>query len=154
MVITGSGADMYLLFYKGTKENPKSTWVDNTICQVTQSKFSHVELAYRRTKDVYHCWSSSPRDGGVRQKDIDISSGKWEVVNIKRKQVKSEDWFMFEAATSTGYDYLGVVGTVIQYNWFNSKDKWFCSEIVAEALGKPESWRYSPEDLHKIYNVR
>ena len=51
---------MKLAFYKA-----KGDWVDLLIRVFTNSKYSHVEIVH--IKDWY---SSSPRDGGVRVKQI------------------------------------------------------------------------------------
>lgn len=140
---------MYLLFYKGTKkENPDSTFWDRFICAVTHSRFSHVELAISETEYRYICWSSSTRDHGVRKMYLLKDSEHWEAVPIESKNI-SEMLFLQENGKL--YDYLGLIGTVIQVPWFSRKRKWFCSEIIAEALGLENSWSYSPEDLYRLY---
>jgi hypothetical protein len=133
---------MQLLFYKGKYGN---FW-DKFICLVTSSQYSHVEASFSINSEGYHyCWSSSPRDGGVRQTRI-LVDDHWDILNIPNI---SEQIFIQEKGKQ--YDYVGLIGTVIQVPWFSRQRKWFCSEIVAEALGLKDSWKYSPEDLYQIY---
>ena len=132
---------MKLLFYKGTKSNPSSTIWDNIICFVTNSKYSHVELSFglsfEWTNNYYRCWSSSTRDNGVREKWIDTSDGHWTIIDVDRCDIGEG---FFENQEGFGYDYTGLIGTVIPLSIFSSKYKWFCSEIIAEYLGINNSW--------------
>lgn len=132
---------MKLLFYKGKYGN---LW-DKFICLVSFSEYSHVEVSFGSVDGYHRCWSSSPRDGGVRQARI-LVDDHWDSIEIPNI---SEQLFLQEKGKS--YDYLGLIGTVIQFPWFSRKRKWFCSEIIAEAIGLKDSWRYSPEDLYLIY---
>lgn len=61
-----------LAFYKG-----KGNWVDLLIRVFTHSKYSHVEIVHN--KDWY---SSSPRDGGVRVKQIVDDGNGWDFVEV------------------------------------------------------------------------
>ena len=131
-----------LAFYKGRYGN---IW-DKFICLVTRSKYSHVELVYGQRGSIYKCWSSSTYDGGVRLKWMHLDD-KWDIINIP-DQV-SEKLFIQENRKE--YDYIGLLGTVIKHQIFSRRRKWFCSEIVAEALGLKDSWKYTPEDLYKMY---
>lgn len=63
---------MKLAFYKG-----KGNWVDLLIRVFTHSKYSHVEIVHN--KDWY---SSSPRDGGVRVKQIVDDGNGWDFVEV------------------------------------------------------------------------
>lgn len=145
---------MHLLFYKGTKEeNPKATIWDRIICFVTSSRFSHVEISFENIQGAYRCMSSSFRDHGVREKWIDTSSGRWVIVDISSKyenQAGIEGWI--RGNIGKAYDFFGLLGTVITIPVFSSATKWFCSEIIAEALELNNSWSYSPEDLYKLFN--
>lgn len=128
---------MTLNFYIGAN----GTIWDKFICAVTRSKFSHVELVFSNGLS----WSSSTRDGGVRQANIRYTD-HW--VSIPCPTV-SEKLFLQEKGNQ--YDYIGLLGTVIKTSIFSSKHKWFCSEIIAEALGLENSWKYTPEDLYQLY---
>jgi hypothetical protein len=136
-----------LLFYKGTKaENPDTTIWDRVICLVTGSRFSHIELSVRSYGTVHDCYSSSTRDNGVRFARIDISSDHWVQVPIS----KAVDITWLNTKLGQKYDYIGLIGSVLNVNWFYSKRKWFCSELIAAALGLSDPEFYTPEDLFKV----
>ena len=138
---------MKLLFYKGTKlENPSSTLWDNLICYITGSRFSHVELSTYDSFNSHMCWSASNRDGGVRYVRIEVKDN-WEILDLPVH--KDPNWFFQHR--SKKYDYLGLIGTIIHLPFFSSKNKWFCSEIIAEFIGLKDSWKYTPEDLYQLY---
>lgn len=138
---------MKLLLYKGTKlENPNSTLWDNLICFITRSRFSHVELSYYDSLGSHMCWSASTRDNGVRLACIEAKDN-WEVLDLHID--KNPEWFFQHRYKP--YDYLGLLGTIIKLPFFSSKNKWFCSEIIAEFLGLKDSWKYTPEDLYRVY---
>jgi hypothetical protein len=128
-----------LIFFKGEY----GTFWDNFICFVTNSKYSHVEYML----DSGKCWSSSNRDGGVRFTYIDTSSGHWD--ELKCPSV-SDCLFLQEKGKK--YDYLGLIGTIIKSPIFSRQRKWFCSEIVAEAMGLQHSWKYTPQMLYEKYS--
>ena len=130
-----------LAFFKGSLG---TVW-DRFICLITRSNYSHVELVYEERGNMYKCWSSSTRDDGVRQKWIQVTN-HWDIIECPNV---SEQLFLQEQGKP--YDYIGLIGTIIPFPIFSRRRKWFCSEIVAEALGLKDSWRYSPEDLYKKY---
>lgn len=145
---------MKILFYKGTKrENDKAHFVDRLICVITSSRYSHVELSFeQRGSYIHRCWSSSIRpDGyGVREKWIDTSTGHWDI--IETSMSCTEDLFFKER--NSKYDFIGLLGTIFNTKIFSSDHKWFCSEIIAEALGIEKSWQQSPQDLFERFNRR
>ena len=137
----------YILFYKGTRlENEKATWWDRFICFVTGSRFSHVEIAWLKQDNVYTCYSASPRDGGVRSTRVNYNTGHWYV--IETGEAAS---LVIISNLGKRYDYIGLIGAVVKLPWFSSKDKWFCSEIIAETLGLKDSWKFTPEDLFRHF---
>jgi len=133
---------MQLLFYKGRA----SIW-DKFICLITASPYSHVEVVdYIDNYNNYVCWSADAWDGVVRNKSISFNPAKWELVKIK-DSINTIDWF--EQHRNKKYDFLGLLCTITKISLFNTKDKWFCSEIVAEYLGYRDSWKYTPAKLYK-----
>lgn len=132
-----------LIFYKGSA--PHATMWDKLICLVTNSKYSHVEISFENIDESYKCWSSSNRDGGIRTKWIQIDKESWDIFPIVSEI--NEEWFLQHK--SEKYDYIGLLGTLTNTDWFSSSTKWFCSECIAEVLGLKDSWKYSPEDLYK-----
>lgn len=63
----------------------RGNWVDRAIRHATGSAYSHVELLApyegRRTKTM-RAISSSPRDGGVRVKEITFHPARWSFVDL------------------------------------------------------------------------
>ncbi|PVX40516.1 hypothetical protein C8D76_10389 [Pasteurella langaaensis DSM 22999] len=153
---------VYLALYKGNRSGTgfevwKSRLGDWLTRNLTRGKYSHCEIAIKRQRwlsgshyeheIVYDCYSSSIRDGGVRCKQIDIDSGKWDLIPLKdvtEQQIKQ----YFEKTKGKKYDWLGAIGVVLKCN--QDKRKYFCSEFCAESLGFGEAWRFSPNDLSAI----
>ena len=136
-----------LLFYKGTKaENPRATLLDRVICLVTASRFSHIELSLGDDGRFHRCVSSSTRDGGVRYTTIDTASGHWLIENTSR--VADISWL--DKQKGLPYDYIGLLGTVTGLSIFNSAGKWFCSELLAEALDIDKPYTQTPESIYRI----
>lgn len=131
---------MRLAFYRGPADDWLHTLGHWLVCLFTFSRYSHVELV---TSDGW-CWSSSYRDGGVRRKRIDLTSGKWDVVDIGGDEPKAVAWFF--AHNGQHYDWLGIVRFVLPFAK-QRPGEYFCSEAVATALGLPEPDRMTPEDL-------
>ena len=127
-----------LAFYKG-----KGNWVDLLIRVFTNSKYSHVEIVIN--KDWY---SSSPRDGGVRVKQIinDGNSSDFVEVEIDKERLYQK----YREYKGRGYDFKGILlSNVLPIGW-HSKNKMTCSEFCADVLGYSEPEMYSPERLYKI----
>lgn len=122
-----------IAFYKG-----RGDFFDSAIRWRTQSAVSHCEMVVGGK-----CYSSSPRDGGVRCKEINLDDGKWLVLAtplVNQVAVRS----LFDITQGDGYDWVGaVVGQGFAARAHDA-GKWFCSEWCARAMGFPEPWRYSP----------
>lgn len=140
-----------LAFYKGTlDENPGALLFDRLTCWRTGSRFSHCELVEvpNRQGIAQLCCSSSFRDKGVRSKWIDLTSGRWVLVEVPSLKVEPAlHWFMEHAGAP--YDWFGLLGWVFPWR-VSMREWWFCSEACAEALGLPESWKTSPGDLYRV----
>ena len=132
-----------LLFYKG--RHPGSSIWDKLICFATNSEFSHVELSLQSDGNAYHCWSSSFMDGGVRGKIITIDPAKWVIVDCDRP-VNTE---VLISQIGKKYDYIGLIGTLIKIRIFESSNKWFCSELIATALGMENAWQQTPKSIYE-----
>ena len=128
-----------LAFYKG-----KGNLVDLLIRVFTNSKYSHVEIVIN--KDWY---SSSPRDGGVRIKQIVDDGNSWDFIEVDID--KERLYEKYREYRGRGYDFKGILlSNILPIGW-HSKDKVTCSEFVADALGYIEPSKYSPQDvLNKI----
>lgn len=131
-------AKIYLALYKGRKTGwtPKaivarlSDWLTR---KLTKGQYSHCEIAVnqRRIQGHYHCeewyecYSSSIRDGGVRCKQIDVDSNKWDLIpldSVTEAQVKQ----FFEQTQGKKYDWLGALGVVFKTK--QRGNRYFCSE--------------------------
>lgn len=130
---------------------------DKAISWWTKGPYSHCELVLPNGQ----CFSSSPRDGGVRIKDIDLTDGKWDIWTLKIDSdgdiARIVEWG--RQHLGKGYDWFGVFGFVFA-PFHQEKDKWFCSEVIAAALqsqgyllGASPS-RLSPTDLYNELNRR
>ncbi|MBR0574060.1 MULTISPECIES: enoyl-CoA hydratase [Pasteurellaceae] len=144
---------IYIAFYKG-----KGNLIDRIVRFFTKGKYSHCELVVKKIEPesgyhyeystVYDCYSSSPRDGGVRCKQINVENGNWdlkEVKNITEQDIKC----YFEKTKGIRYDFCGAIGVTLLIN--QDKNKIFCSEWVFNCLFNSENgWRFSPNDLDAI----
>lgn len=139
-----------LAFYIGWGGTWRDRLIDGAIRLGTLSRVSHVELIAGRADlgSVALCWSSSPRDGCVRSKPIYLDPDKWLLVEAaadadRAVAVMSQHW-------GQGYDALGAVLSPLRLPVrVVGHDRWFCSEIVAEALGWPDPWRWSPARMYR-----
>lgn len=154
------GNQIYLALYKGRSKN-LIEWVEDWLIRVfTKGQYSHCEIAVKKSKDTNHynldewfeCYTSSPRDGGVRCKVIDVDNrDKWDLIplnNVTESQIKA----FFEQTKGKKYDLLGAIGVVFKNR--QRTDKYFCSEWCAELLGFKEPWRFSPNDLSVVVKSR
>lgn len=148
--------NVYLALYKGRAKNWRERLVDWLIRKATKGKYSHCEIAVKKSqiKDHYHreewyeCYSSSPRDGGVRCKVIDVSDlSKWDLIpltNVPEAQIKA----FYHNTKGKKYDLSGALG--IAFGSKQMRDKYFCSEWCWEALYNTDGWRFSPNHLPPI----
>lgn len=135
-----------LAFYVG-----RGNCGDRAIRMATRSIFSHVELLApyegARGKHMLSI-SSSPRDGGVREKLIDFNPSRWTFVDL-------EPWHQ-DRAYETAFQYIGQ-----RYDWTaiaftfalgfgcHSRHRMTCSELIANALGfEADSHMISPGGLY------
>jgi hypothetical protein len=125
-----------LAFYKSKYGN----WQDKLVSIITYSKYSHVELIF--SDGMW--FSSSPRDGGVRYKQILAKDDHWDYITLPKISDKEEDiirkWC--DSKLNSPYDWMGIVGLLLpiirECHW-----KWFCSEICVWALRQTQ-WFHSP----------
>ena len=126
-----------LAFYKG-----KGDLTDKLIRWWTDSKYSHVELI------VDGMWlSSSPRDGKLRSKHIVPNLDNWDFVEVDVMSARVHN--VFNKYRGTRYDYLGIFLSQIIPLDIDDKNKMFCSEFCATALGYDKPNQYSPGSLYE-----
>jgi hypothetical protein len=135
-----------LAFYKGTAaENPSARFFDQLVCWRTHGRFSHCEIVVDPATGL--CASSSLRDHGVRFKYINLHSGRWELVTVPGDVDKAVEWF--KAREGAPYDWFGLLAWAVPWR-VDRRGRWFCSESCAAALGLPQPWGISPNDLYHI----
>lgn len=126
---------MKLAFYKA-----KGDWVDLIIRVFTNSKYSHVEIVHN--KDWY---SSSPRDGGVRVKQIQDDGNSWDFIEVDID--KERLYQKYREYKGRGYDFKGILlSNVLPIGW-HSKHKATCSEFVADVLGYENPSKFSSQQI-------
>jgi len=141
------GHALKLALYKG-----KGNWTDKAIRKWTKSEYSHCELV------IDNIWySSSPRDGCVRAKQIEPQEGNWDYIEITcNPEQQSVVLDTFRANMGSGYDYTGILFSQVLPIGIQMSFRWFCSEICSQALmnaslmtrDKRAQW-YNPERLRK-----
>ncbi len=129
---------------------------DKLISLFTFGPYSHVEMNFGFGKS----FSSSPRDGGVRFKNISYEKGKWDsvLIEVDREQQSIMEKFCQEQV-GKNYDFLGCFGVFFRV-FRGPKRKWFCSEVIAAALqsvnilNSSEKYHYiSPSKLYKLVSA-
>ena len=77
-----------------------------------------------------------------------LPSAKWDLIALP-DSVGDRLHSLWDETQGQGYDLPGALGVVF---WLpENRRRWFCSEWVGAALGLPESWRFSPNDLAAIF---
>ena len=126
---------MKLAFYKA-----KGDWVDLLVRIWTNSPYSHVEVVHN--KDWY---SSSPRDGGVRIKQIVDDGNSWDFVEVEIDKERLHQ--KYREYKGKGYDFKGILlSNILPIGW-HSKNKATCSEFVADVLGYGNPSKFNPQDI-------
>jgi hypothetical protein len=109
-------------------------------------KYSHTEIVF----DDGWCFSASPREKYTRWKLIDFNENNWDFIQL-------DDSYNYRMIASHCmredhklYDYIGILFTFIVPIDYETKSRWFCSELAAKLVFNFEhSNRYSPNSLYK-----
>ncbi len=117
----------------------------------TSSEYFHVEIII---KDRWI--SSSPSVGAVYENQLHERSTKYDYVdvNVNGRKLRTVQKFI-QSQIGKKYDWPGIFfSQVINFD-LDSRDKWFCSEIVAQILqifgldlSRPAN-EYSPGELYR-----
>lgn len=139
---------MKVAFYRGTRPGLAGLF-NRAVRWWTNGPYSHCEIALHRLNDGrYLCASASNTDHGVRFTTISLDPQRWDVVEINPSVAAMVNaWF--EAHEGHGYDICGLFGFVLRRG-DGSRDRWFCSEACAAALGFSDPWRFDPNTLAVI----
>lgn len=108
----------------------------------TWSKWSHAELVIDGV-----CWSASARDGGVRQKSINLDSGRWDLVSLPltdEETGRAFGWFLTHEGE--GYDYLNIARFIFAFLG-QDRNKWVCFEAIGSALGLAGTHKLTANDI-------
>ena len=122
---------MKLAMYKGPATGLFHIIAHWFTCLWTMSRYSHCELVFGEPDrfGMSLCASSSGRDGGVRFKNIDLGSGRWDVFDIGGDEEAASRWVIEHVAS--GYDWFGLLWFVLPIKVFNNPRRWFCSEALS-----------------------
>lgn len=108
----------------------------------TAGPFSHVELFDVKTG---MCWSSSSVDNGIRRKFIDLTNGRWTIIQYNLP-FNADPVSWFENHEGLLYDW----NTVFNYVWSKFtrlKNEYNCSSAVIQSLGFSCFDRITPSEL-------
>ena len=135
-----------LAFYKGN-----GRFYDRLIRWWTKSDYSHVELVEFQTQDWFIGWSSSPRDGGVRLKTIEIKPEHWDFVDVL-VLIREEPFAIARAIRDFGYgyDWINIFFSQILPFKLQIRDRMICSEFVAECLDYHAPEKHTPQSLYVL----
>ncbi|EIJ69258.1 hypothetical protein HMPREF1052_2225 [Pasteurella bettyae CCUG 2042] len=150
---------LFLAFYKGSGGSLWDKLIDLIIRKTTRGKYSHCELVIAKTEFItgthyeyettYHCYTSSPRDGGVRCKVIDSRTGDWDLLPIN-SSLEQQILTYYAQTKGARYDYCGALGVILGIK--QKRSKYFCSEWCFNAItGRTDGWRFSPNQLAVIF---
>lgn len=134
-----------IAFYKGPPESSDLVHVitHNAIKIRTWSKYSHAELVIDGT-----CYSSSVRDKGVRSKQINLNSGRWDVVRIDNNRVDILYALAFFALhDGSSYDWNNIVRFVLPFVK-QEENKFICFEFIGRMLNHSGCHRLDADDLY------
>lgn len=150
---------IYLALYKGRRDGSgwrvwlarATDWLTRVL---TRGQYSHAEIAVKLPGDdvadaaQYECYSASIRDGGVRLKTMPLPADKWDLIPLDDAVLHAHTVGLYLRTAGQGYDLMGALG--IAFGLPQNRRRWFCSEWCATALGLPDGWRWSPNDLAAI----
>lgn len=117
---------MELIFYKSAAGTITDKLINRLSCN---GGYSHVEIRFEDEQ----CFTSSPRDGGVRMKYIQLDSEHWDTFVLPNNVEKVvRRYAEINASFGAKYDWNGVFGFVFPIK--DNKKRRFCSEICLMAL--------------------
>jgi len=137
---------------KTSKDGLKDKIVQKTIQLWTRSKYFHVEVII---KDKWI--STNPEAGAVYIRNLEDLRDNYDYFNVDVREDKIEEVMAFlKNQIGKKYDYWGLLfSTVLTMN-LEDRNKWFCSELVAEALRifgcqlPKNSNEMTPADIHRF----
>lgn len=148
---------MKVAFYKYTGHSGISGLFDKLVRTVTKGPYSHCELIF---PDGI-AYGSSLQDGGCRFKQIVFDQDKWDFIELPKLSPACISWIERFCIAELGspYDFPGVFRFLLP-RIRESKQSWFCSEIVCAALQEGglllgiNAWQVHPSKLYELLNGR
>ena len=137
---------MKIAFYKGEQTGLVGAY-GKFQKKFDSEEFTHCEIVFSDGMAA----SSSLRDKGTRFKKIDFHPDRWVFIDVSWASEESARKY-FTDRLGTKYDLKGNIFFAFGFVR-DDKDKLFCSEACAEALGLKEGWRYSPNGLYQIMKL-
>lgn len=135
---------MHLALYKGPPDDLPHKLSHWAIRAWFLSRWSHSELMIDGIG-----YSASARDGGVRSKQIDFYSGRWDLLPIYgAESLKRWALAYHEETKGWRYDYLGVAAYPLPWLFKHDPGKEFCFEHTANQLGLADAHRMTPGQLY------
>lgn len=134
----------WVAFYRG-----RGRMMDHVMRFATRSPYSHCELIRQddrpRRGDKVVCLGASARDGGVRVKAITLDNGKWDIYEVP--WARECAWDRALAQRGKPYELWPMFLSQLFNFRRHSRGKWYCSELIAHALGLNMPHAKSPGDL-------
>ncbi|MPY07421.1 enoyl-CoA hydratase [Moraxella catarrhalis] len=138
---------VFLACYHGRADKVGHRLCDAITRFITKGKYSHCEIAIKVQGNIYHCYSSSIRDGGVRTKTM-LLDDKWDLIALDGLTAADIEEYYWQTKGAK-YDLLGALGVVFGLRQHASK--YFCSEWCYNAIfGSNQGFRFSPNQLAEI----
>ncbi len=135
----------WVLFYRGKA----GRIADRIVAFATRSPSSHCELVRSPTRpkagETHLCVSSSGRDGGVKCREILLKEGKWAAYEVV--WARSDTWDRAMSKLDAPYELWPMILSQLFNFRRHDRCKWFCSELIAHALGLNMPHAMSPGDL-------
>lgn len=138
-----------LAFYSGWGGSVGDRLIDLAVRVATLSRFSHVEVLPGGAKigRPHNAISSSPRDGGVREKRIQFDQKKWVFVEVPAERLSLA---AFSCNQGAKYDYFGAMASPLRLPVpIFGRGRFFCSELAALIIDCPDPWAWSPGRLFR-----
>lgn len=137
-----------LAFYIG-----RGNMFDRVIRWATRSNVSHVEIltelpeTFENVGTFATVLGSSPRDGGVREVEIEWNPEHWQVIEVP--WAPADAVARARAEIGAGYDWLGILLSQVLALHRGSRARWYCSELVIHLIGPPGA-QLSPGELRDL----
>jgi len=142
-----------IAFYKGNSSTAWNNFWANAVRWWTGGPYSHTEVITKTDETGKHlCYSSTIKEHGVRGEWRVLPESDWDFVDVDSDPEAVTAWFEDKIKQGCKYDMLGLLGFLFKRQEFD-KNKYFCSEAVADSIGIREGWRYDPNDLKPIVDL-